>query len=631
MASIAGLVDGEGAQVSEGALDRIASSLSVFDSDGLGVWNGGAVAFVSTPKAGITDGGQEVVVCFEGRLDNREELVELLGEIDRPPVGATDSHLILALATRLGDAFLSRLAGDFALALWRRRDRSLLLARSATGWRPLLWSMEGRRLTFASEPGSLVESLLSRRPPLNEGFIGEFLSARVASAQDTFWKDVFRVPPGGAVTLRDGQVREWMWYEEPFEDLGRLSDQDHVDRFSALFDQALSVCLADTSPAAIHLSGGLDSSSVLCRALELSRSGRIASPIRAVTVRYPGEPHDESTWSTLVERHAGITAHVVGDGPYDFDAAKRWSATTLHLPVRPNALGPTIAVCASMRQCGERVLLTGEGGDDWLTGSRAHWPDLLLAGQLRSLIREAVVNGASSSLLSNVRAMIRDGVGPLLSTRHASRLTSPFLDPDGSVPAWIRPEWAEAIGLRERWRPKSAPRHLHGFAQKRRVAAMAPIHRAVTFEPVMALAASYGVELRHPFHDLRLIRFLMGASGGMLQRRGMKKFLLREAMRGTLPEPVRLRTDKAHFALPMIAAVSRYAEQHPPRRWSVVERGWVDERQIVALVDEHRAWRREGLAGPAPNTALGGLWHCVALDIWLSALTGSALAGGRTF
>jgi len=102
----------------------MALSLPVFGSDGLGVWNGGAVAFASSPKAGITDGGHDVVTCFDGRLDNREELVELLGDMACSPMGATDSDLVLALATRLGDAFLSRLAGDFALAVWHRRERS---------------------------------------------------------------------------------------------------------------------------------------------------------------------------------------------------------------------------------------------------------------------------------------------------------------------------------------------------------------------------------------------------------------------------------------------------------------------------------------------------------------------------
>ncbi|WP_198350916.1 asparagine synthetase B family protein [Flavisphingomonas formosensis] len=614
---IAGVIRADGSTVDPALLRAMAETLP--GRDGLQFWQDGPAGLVAAARNGAhwpeaEEGGYRI--AFDGRLDNRDQLLDLLGEPAPVLRSAPDADIALALFIRLGEGFLSALVGDFAMAIWRQRERRLLCARSATGWKPLFWAHDGSWLLFASEPRALLAAI-DRPPTLNQGFLGEILAARVLSRTETPWQDIFRLAPGGALSIDRGHVRTWRWYEERYEDLSSLSDGEHVERFNALFDQALISCLRSERPTAAHLSGGLDSSSILCRATELHRAGRIDRPVGAISARYPGEPHDETRWSRMVEQHLGIAARVVADARYDIDESRQWCADTLHLPIRPNALGPTRSACRLMETLGERVLLTGEGGDDWMNGSRAHWPDLVLSGRFGPLLREAFPAGLQGCSVADLRHFLGLSIGPIVSARRRRSAVWPFGDPAAPLPPWIKPDWAGRIDLAARWREASRPADLPGFAQKRRYAAMAPAHRELVFDPILASVSRHGVELRHPFHDLRLIRFFMGASGAMLFRNGQRKYLLREAMRATLPEPVRTRQDKAGFAAPVIDAIAAYFGQRPPTDLIAAKMGWIDGAVIEGLFDAHRNWRSSGLAGPAPNPFLNGIWFCVAVDMWL--------------
>lgn len=621
MVTIAGVIQANGSAVERSCVDRMAALVPFgepklrYDAPVVLIGNGGFAA-------DLLDHRDPPLICFDGRIDNRGELLALIGDRGRARPRGADADIALALYLRFGEAFVERLVGDFAFAIWRRDRRRLFAARSATGWRPFFWTCDPRRFAFASEPVMLVRGL-DLSPALNEGLIGEIVSARLVNETETPWQGISRLAPGGALSYEAGRIETWRWYRERFEDVSHLSEADHVDRFNMLFDDALIACTRSDAPVAAQLSGGLDSSSVLCRSAELYRDGRIAQPIRAVSARYPGEPHDETAWSGLVEQHSGLSARVVSDVPYDIAAARTWCAQTMHLPIRPNALGPSLATFRLMREAGEHVLLTGEGGDDWLKGSRAHWPDLLLKGRIPALLREGFRDD-TKPFAANLRALVMDSLGPTLSAARRRRVISPLVDRAAPAPPWIRPEWASRLALADRWRDPDLPAGPKGFAQHNRYAAMAPPHRELVFDPILACAARHGVELRHPFHDLRLIRFVMGAAGGMLLREDQPKYLLREAMRGTLPEPIRMRRDKAHFAGPVIDAIDRYFTERAPTRLLATRMGWLDGAEIVRLFDEHRSWRRSGLVGSAPNPFLNGIWYCVAMDIWLENAFGAA-------
>jgi asparagine synthase (glutamine-hydrolysing) len=633
LGGIAGLVLHDG-RAATPLLDRISAQLASSGGTAdatIGKWCSGAAGLIHVPLAATPQAVRETqpfvsprsgtVICFDGRLDNRDELLSRLPAGRARLADAPDCAIALALFEHHGESFLDQLVGDFALAIWQPETRRLFCARSPLGWRPFLWTHDRGTFAFATEPRPLIEGLgLPRRP--NEGAIGEYLALRFVTQTETLWDGINRLPQGAALSLQDGRVRTWHWHKGSFEDLVDLSDDEHVERFRALLDQSLIACMRSATPVASHLSGGLDSSSIVCRLTELHRAGRVGSQVRPISARFPGEPHDETEWSSAVEAHLGIDAMVVTPRPYDWDAARAWCAETLHLPLRANALGVTIAVCQRLRRDGMRVLLTGEGGDDWMLGSHAHWPDLLLGGRWLRLAREGLGQGSRWSFKGQLKSLVVESAGPLLFKAQREQLLRPHLQLTDAVPSWIDPAWARRVGLAERWRADALPIALPGFAQKTRYQVFALARRHVNFDNVLAYVSRQGIELRHPFHDRRLTQFFMGAAGGVLMRDGWRKHLLREAMRGTLPEKVRTRRSKANFVVPGIEAVAQRFRERAPSELMPVKLGWVDGKQIARAHDAYAAWQRAGAQPPFPHVSFGAVWGAVAIDLWLEHALG---------
>lgn len=626
MSAIAGVVHTDGRDMTGERLSSIVTAAPPRGFDGITRWQAGPAGLIrfahaTTPEAigerqPFASPQSGAVICFDGRLDNRSDLLDLLGERGRGLAAAPDCEIALALFEQQGDDFVKALVGDFAMAIWQPADRRLFCARSAMGWRPLLWTYDGKTFGFATEPRSLVLGLsLERR--LNEGAIGEFLAARFVSQTDTFWHGVSRLPQGSALSLTNGQIRQWHWHDTPFPDLSAMSEADHIERFRELFDQALIAVNRSSTPVTSQLSGGLDSSSVVCRSTELHRAGRIARQIGAISARFPGQPHDETPWSSAVEAHLGITAKVVGASPFDADAARQWTADTYQLPLRPNVLDTMAGVCERLKADGERVLLTGEGGDDWLNGSFAHWPDMALSGQWGTILRTARTQWPDGSILGAIKGTLLHSMMPIVSQKYRNQVLNPSLDFSHAIPDWIRPEWGTRTGLSERWAADSLPIALPTFAQKQRYQVYRLARRHINVDNVQAFTESQGIELRHPFHDLRLTRFCMGASGNILNRHGQKKHLLREAMRGTLPELVRTRRTKAVFVGHTIDAVAKLFHHRKPEDMLCAQMGWIDPKRIADMHAPFQHWRDSGSQGAIPASPWGPVWFALSLDIWL--------------
>ena len=232
MSGIAGAVFTDGRPVGQELLDRLAGSTMRRGFDGTAQWHDSRAAFVrfahaTTPEAQgevqpFVGDESQIALLFDGRLDNRADLLAVLGAAGERLADAPDGAIALELFEREGRSFVHRLVGDYAIAAWQPRANRLDLFRSPMGWRPLLWSFDGRTFGFASEPRALILGLGFERK-LNEGAIGEYLSARFVSETDTLWGGIERVPQGGSIRFENGAVSTWAWHGGPFEDLSDRS------------------------------------------------------------------------------------------------------------------------------------------------------------------------------------------------------------------------------------------------------------------------------------------------------------------------------------------------------------------------------------------------------------------------
>ena len=623
MSAIGGVVGWVGG-IDPASMQSMIGAAPGFTGNNGTAWNDGhaglvRIALATTPESlnevqPLRDTAAGTVICFDGRVDNREEVRASIGRTS-PPANAPDSALVLAGWQRMGAALLDRLAGDYAFAIWDPAERRLTCARSPVGWRPLLWTATRDGIAFATEPAMLIDGA-GLSPAIDEGVIAEHLAARFASETDALWKGIQRLPPGHLLTADAHGIRVHRWLEGPFDDWSRRSDDDHVTRFTELFDQALVATSRSAGPIAAHLSGGLDSSSVVCRSHLLAEAGTMARAPISLSVRYPGEECDEGPWIGAVEARCAIRSQTVTPAPYDWDAAAGWSARTRHLPLRPNTAGTIVASCDWLQANDLSVLLTGEGGDDWLAGSFAHFPDLVRAGRFPAWLREGMSAGSGITAAQRLRWTLSSGLGPLVSARRRTQLLQP-VDPTLGVPDWVASDWAQQTELVERWRHVSPPPALATLAQQQRYGVYALAQRHVNIDNILSFVAGRGVEFRHPFHDFRLTRFVIGAAGGILRRRGVTKHLLREAMRGTLPEEVRRRRDKARIVQPIYDAVTARLRERPIDHLTPVRAGWLDGARLAAIEAEHAAWRAQGARGKPPRSSYAAVWNAVAIDLWL--------------
>lgn len=624
MSAIAGIVWLDGHAAEQATLDAMRRATPFLGVDGVDSWREGAAGLLrfalrATPQS-LTETqpcripGSDARIVMDGRLDNRDEIRALLGR-DAPGADAPDAQVVLAALERLGEGALDDFAGDFALAVWWPARRQLFCARSNGGWRPLLWTFDGARLAFATEPRTLVDGLgLPRR--LNEGFAAEFLAMRVSSPADTLWKDIQRLPPGFALTLENGQVRTRRWYEGPFEDLTGVSEAEHVERFRALFDQSLIALHRSVGPVAAQLSGGLDSSTVVCRSMELHRAGLIDAPIRPVSTRFYGAACDEGAWIEAVEQQAGVASTHIESSLGPAGTPAEWCRTTLQLPLRPNIQCTDTPLNRLPALEGTKVILTGEGGDDWLAGTHSHWPDLAARGRWARLVGETFGARPELPAMANLKAIVAEGFLPLVLRSRRERLWRFNLPDLGEVPDWVRPQWAAEVGLVERWRAAPDPPRLGNIAQQQRYFASTYPRKHVNLDNALTLVASRGMELRHPFHDQRLVKFFMGCDGGVLRRGLERKHLLRVAMRGTLPELVRTRQTKANMSVSILTMVRRRLAEKPIDEIAPVTLGWLDGEALRSTEQAVGDWIVAGSVGPPPGN-YGLVWNAIAMDLWL--------------
>ena len=194
MSGIAGVVHGDGRDVSQALLDQIATTSAIRADDGIASWADGRAGLIrfrhaTTPEAlgerQPHPAASGNVIAFDGRIDNRAELLALLGAAGERLRDRPDEEIAIALFERVGDDFMRHLAGDYAFAIWQPARRRLLCARAPVGRRPFFYHLSADRFAFASEPKALIVGLSLDRH-INEPRIAEYLAGRVVTRGESF-------------------------------------------------------------------------------------------------------------------------------------------------------------------------------------------------------------------------------------------------------------------------------------------------------------------------------------------------------------------------------------------------------------------------------------------------------------
>ena len=629
MCGITGVLNGPGLAPVE--LDELRSMVAMLQHrgpDGYGFYRDEHVGLgharlsiidLSTGDQPLTNEDGTVWLTFNGEIFNYLELRRELADRGHRFVTQGDSEVIVHAYEEWSESAWGRLNGQFAVALWDRRRRRLWLARDRVGILPLHYAVADGRLLFASEAKALFASgHLS--PALDAGGLGEIFTRWSAAAPRTVFAGVRSVRPGTAVCV-DEQLScvEHVWWQPDFSvdpDLADLSLDSAADLLGERLGEAVRLRLRADVPVGAYLSGGLDSSVIA------SLVDRGDAPLETFAVRFADPTFDETAEQRRMAALLGTEHHEIVCGPGEIADALLDVVWHCEAPQLRTGPVPLYLLSGLVRDAGMKVVLTGEGADELLSGYSVFKEDALRrfwARDPKSSWRPALAGKLHPEIA---------GAGGTRGTEMWARFFGRDLDATdhpfySHLIRWQNTAWSQRL-LAHDWRPSPdddaaaaatlAASMPPGFGDWEPLARAQWIEIATFMSSYLLsyqgdrVAMAHGIEVRYPFLDPEVIAWC-GRLPGRLKMPGLRdKVALRRLASRTLPEEIWNRPKQPYRAPMATALFGPKAPEYVRELLSdtAVERlGVLDPKATRVLTA--RAFDRQGqMAGEREEMALVG-------------------------
>lgn len=564
------------------------------------------------PMASL-DGRQ--LIAFNGEIYNFVELREELQKLGVAFRTRSDTEVLLAAYRQWGTDCLPRLNGMFAFVIWDEARQQLFVARDRFGEKPLFHARPATGgVAFASEMKALFAH------PGIEARVDAKVLARYTAGQyhedteETMFEGVRRVPPATAMLLDNtGQVtRQWRYWVPDYSQVeqGR-SIEEATGQFLELFRESIRKRLRADVPVGTSLSGGLDSSLIVCALSDMRLNGTQFRQ-NSFSARFDEDPTlSEGEYIDLVVRRAGVQSHGVSPTPEGLMAESRQLHWHQEEPFLSASIYLQWCVARLAREHSTTVLLDGQGADEVLAGYqyyfRTHQLDLADQLKVGALLR------TTRQFNSRLRFASERFKDSRRRFNHQIAYTVPHL-----LRSMVRPSAVYAgpydVGV---------PPPRRGHRLRRQLA------EAVQYNSLPQLlryadrnAMAFGREGRLPYLDYEFVDWCIRLPDDVLIRDGWQKYVMRTAGEGLLPEQVQWRADKVGYAAPLDVwlrgKLKDWAHERlfDPRLSDVPAYDWTRLREF---------WRQHQ-AGEADNS--WALWRWISLSEWLDMHAGGVWKRG---
>ena len=486
----------------------------------------------------------ECTIVFNGEIYNYVELREELRRKGHVFVSSGDTEVVVHAYEEWGPECLSRFNGMFALAILDVPRERVFLARDRFGVKPLHFTIVEGRLVFASEIGAILETGLVD-PTLDRHTVLDYLTFGITNhSEGTFFASVRQLPAGHFGVVQNGQVTTAPWYKLEAAEESTHADEEGAStaRFLALLESSVRLRMRSDVPVGVLLSGGLDSSAILAvSAKTLSQRN-----IKAFSVSFPGSPLDETRFAKIVATACSVE--------HEVELAETLKTDDLLECVRhqgepvtsPSVLAQWLVMKAAHRH-GMRVLLSGQGSDEYLAGYEYFDAFAILSAAAHGHL------GTALRHLLNERTAPRL---PIILSEIAYLLFPPEVRSWALQRTWLRARHAIDPGC---------PYHA-------RVTAIQSLRAALQFHLEMRISEllryedrnsmAFSIETRHPFLDYRLVENALQLPESFIVSAGFRKRILRCSVADIVPREILDRRDKIGFQTP---------------------REWLESREVVRL------------------------------------------------
>ncbi|HKW98479.1 MAG TPA: asparagine synthase (glutamine-hydrolyzing) [Bryobacteraceae bacterium] len=560
MCGICGTVERVGTAADAAVLVRMNSRLWHRGPDEGGEWTDGE-AGLAMRRLAIIDlsGGHQpmfnedgtIAIVFNGEIYNFSDLQQELEAAGHRFATRCDTETVIHLYEEYGPGGLQRLNGMFALAIWDRRQRELLLARDRAGKKPLYYAAQGSRIAFSSELASLLEYPGIGRDP-DPVALDNYFCLGYVPAPRTVFREVKQLEPGHYLRWKAGPVESGSYWRLHPRSLAGISEQEAAQELLRLLEDAVRIRLHSDVPFGALLSGGVDSSLVVGLMSRL-----MDRPVQTFTIGFSEEELNESQYAAEVARLFGTDHHNLIAGPHSvIDLVQKLTA---HFgePFADASAVPTYLV-SEMARKHVTMALSGDGGDEVFGGYQAYRYHACAAtyrklpAGLRNIVRTAAqaVNGSGGHLGSRLQRFVEESELPVgVAWQHSRSVFT-----DAELAALYTPAFAEQVQVQDRgFQIQQSFQH---FGPADRAAAVLNHVDYETYLPgdilvkVDRMSMANSLEIRSPLLDYRVAEFAAGLPREWKWTALAGKRILKRAAEAVLPRRV-LGRRKQGFVLPI--------------------------------------------------------------------------------
>lgn len=556
-------------------------------------------------------------IVYNGEVYNYRELRTELEGLGHLFCSQSDTEVILVAYSEWGEGCLDRFNGMFAFLLYDVVEKSFFAVRDRFGVKPLYyWISPSGDIAFASEIKQFTV-LPGWCPRVNGQRAYDFLAwAMTDHSEETLFEGVFQLRGGEALRLDLRQPLQEQVYRLPHLAWYRLTPAtfsgtmvDAAAGFRDRLSDAVRLRLRADVPVGSCLSGGLDSSSIVCIMNDLLAGQRASQLQKTFSACADVDRFNERKWIDAVVTATGVNAHYIYpslDGLFEYSPDITWHQDE---PFGSTSIYAQWSVFRLAAQHGVKVMLDGQGADELLAGYHVFFGPCLLqllrTGQFKSLLVEMTamkrLHGYSYSKLFEYMAYFalpeRVKTLLILASGRSNAVNPPWLD-------------CEKLGC--------SPINPHLGTGSLRAKSIAELSRAqlTTSNLPMLLhwedrdSMAHSIESRVPFLDYRLIEFVAGLPDHFKLSDGVTKRVMREGMTGILPDMIRNRVDKLGFVTPEEVWLKSNAEIFKRRLLASIDRsGGIIRPSAVGLFDDI-------VAGRQPFSFV--IWRLLNFGEWMS-------------
>jgi asparagine synthase (glutamine-hydrolysing) len=618
MSGIAVLYNPDGRPADRALFERMLALIAHRGPDGAGHWLDGEIAIgyqklCTTPESvnetqPAADPAGRLHLVFDGRVDNRGELAAAVRDRGIAPRDQSDAELVLRTYECFGAETPLRILGDFCMVVWDSDRRELFCARDICAVRKLYYYYDGKSFLAGTE---IVQLLADPRVPHepDEGALGEYIAGALNSTEDTLYRHIKRVPAAHSITIsRNGLIKRRYFDLDPRHPIRYRSDREYSEHFSEIFQEAIRCRTRVHGSLGAHLSGGVDSTSIVGMLEWMRRAGTVTSPFETYSLVFDDPTMDERPYIHDAVAMLGLTANYLRPFVLDLDTAIGSIERFKEFTEYPN--GATWhPLWRKAREKGSRVLLGGTGSDEWMFGTPWYLADFILRGDLRGLLHALKSHTrffrGTTGLVPSLTFLAERGLWPLLPLEIRKAIRR--IRRQRVVPAFIRDGFVRRNDL---WNRVQFEPRLPGasFGQWTIYSYFVDGWVMHGREMISRDAAQYEIEERYPFLDRRIPQFLISLPDDQPVRDWLPKFILRQAMRGKIPDSVCNRRDKAYFTVMFTRVFELFGGEKFFDRMVLDEAGIVDRVEFLKCYRERLAqW---------DNANLWPIWNTLAAELW---------------